>query len=154
MKHIFSYLFTKPKLHKLLKNKLSKDVALISVQELHIKQSNYVLLDTRARAEFEISHIKNAHWVSEEPSIELIKKLIPFFNTPIVVYCSLGIRSNSVAQTLLALGYTEIYNLYGGIFDWKDNGFKIVNQAEESTEEVHTFSKQWSSYLKTGVKIY
>ncbi|MFI8378537.1 rhodanese-like domain-containing protein [Leeuwenhoekiella sp. NPDC079379] len=149
-----SKLFRTSKLQKLLNDKLSKDVTLISAQELHIKQSNYILLDTRARTEFEISHIKNAHWVSEEPSIELIKKLIPFFETPIVVYCSLGIRSNSVAQTLLAHGYTKVYNLYGGIFDWKDNGFKIVNPVGEPTEEVHTFSKQWSAYLKTGIKIH
>ncbi|MDP5045159.1 MAG: rhodanese-like domain-containing protein [Leeuwenhoekiella sp.] len=154
MKRIFSSLFTKPKLHKLLKNKLSKDVALISVQELNLQKSKYMILDTRTQEEFEISHIPKAQWVNENPKQDLISQLIPDPNTPVVVYCSLGIRSNEVARQLLSLNYKEVYNLYGGIFDWKDNGFDVVNPLGESTEEIHTFSKQWSTYLKTGIKIY
>jgi len=33
------------------------------------------------------------------------------------VYCSLGIRSEVIAKKLKKAGYTNVFNLYGGIFE-------------------------------------
>ena len=40
----------------------------------------------------------------------------------IIVYCSIGVRSEDIGEKLKELGYTKILNLYGGIFDWKNKG--------------------------------
>ena len=45
-------------------------------------------------------------------------------------------------------------NLYGGIFEWKNNDFTVVDTNEEPTEDVHTFSKEWSQWLLKVNKIY
>lgn len=113
-----------------------------------------LLLDTREKKEFDVSHLKDAIYVgykafevSKNPSLPTDK------NTPIVVYCSLGIRSEIIGKQLLAKGYTEVYNLYGGIFDWVNKGNKVYNNNQE-TPKVHAYSKKWGSYLLKGTKVY
>ena len=75
-------------------------------------------------------------------------------NTKIVVYCSLGIRSEDIAEKLKKTGYTNIYNLYGGIFEWKNQDNDVINSKGKSTNKVHTFNKEWSKWLLKGEKIY
>jgi 3-mercaptopyruvate sulfurtransferase SseA len=70
------------------------------------------------------------------------------------VYCSLGIRSETVASKLKKAGFTNVYNLYGGIFEWKHNDFPIYNSNEKETDSIHAFSKDWSKWAKKGIKIY
>ena len=60
------------------------------------------------------------------------------------MYCSLGIRSETVGEKLKAAGYTNVYNLYGGIFEWKNKDFTVLDAEEKETNEVHTFNKYWS----------
>jgi len=70
------------------------------------------------------------------------------------VYCSLGVRSEDIAEQLRDSGYTNVYNLYGGIFEWKNKNFNIYNTNNELTENIHAFSKQWSKWLTKGEKTY
>jgi rhodanese-related sulfurtransferase len=58
-----------------------------------------------------------------------------------VVYCSLGIRSKTVAHKLIQGGYTNVFNLYGGIFEWKNNAFKRMDTLGNDTEKIHIFRK-------------
>ena len=43
----------------------------------------------------------------------------------IVLYCRSGRMSAIAAEQLVALGYTNIWNLDGGMVDWEQAGFKI-----------------------------
>ena len=43
----------------------------------------------------------------------------------IVLYCSSGHMSQIAAEKLVALGYTNVWNLKGGMMDWKQAGFNI-----------------------------
>jgi len=49
-------------------------------------------------------------------------------NAKIVVYCRSGNESAQAAQTLLDLGYTNIWNLAGGMNAWTDSGRSLVNR--------------------------
>ena len=46
-------------------------------------------------------------------------------NTKIVLYCRSGRMSEIAAEELVSLGYTNIWNLDGGIADWEQAGFEI-----------------------------
>jgi hypothetical protein len=70
------------------------------------------------------------------------------------VYCSLGIRSETIANQLKKAGYTNIKNLYGGIFEWRNKGFKVYNSEDKKTDSIHAFSKAWSKWLTKGTKVY
>ena len=139
---------------ELLKKHNTESVPYISVHELAMPKTEAILLDSRELTEFETSHIQNAiHVGYNDFKIETVTNQITDKSTTIVVYCSLGIRSEDIAEQLEKAGYTNVFNLFGGIFEWKNNDFKIYNDKGE-TDDVHAFSKEWSQWLLKGNKIY
>lgn len=124
----------------------------ITVEELQATTSA-ILLDTREKEEFEVSHLKNAIWVGyQDFSINSIN--IKDKNAAIVVYCSIGVRSENIGEKLVAQGFTNVKNLYGGIFRWVEKEYPIVDMAENPTQKVHAFSKHWGKLLTKGEKVY
>lgn len=91
----------------------------LSVQELHAwreARKELVLLDVREEGEVAYAHI------DEHTHIPM--NLIPIRHNelpddlPIVVYCHHGMRSMQVAMFLEHAGFTDVYNLSGGIDAW------------------------------------
>lgn len=144
-------------LEELLNKYNNKTVPYISVEQLQKKMNhpNLLLLDTRALEEYQTSHLKNGHWVGFESfDIEKFKIRFPEKDKEIIVYCSLGVRSEIIGIQLQNEGYTMVYNLFGGIFEWKNKDFPVVDSDGNDTEKVHAFSKQWGKWLKKGKKVY
>ncbi len=79
---------------------------------------------------------------------------MPDKNELIVVYCSIGLRSAKIAQQLKDEGYTNVFNLYGGIFEWKNNNFLVFDLNGQKTEKVHVYNKYWSKWLIKGEKVF
>jgi rhodanese-related sulfurtransferase len=50
---------------------------------------------------------------------------IPDKGAKIVLYCRSDRMSNIAAEVLVGLGYTNLYNLDGGMVDWEKAGFSI-----------------------------
>ncbi|MDR0941729.1 MAG: thioredoxin fold domain-containing protein, partial [Bacteroidales bacterium] len=48
-------------------------------------------------------------------------------NTPVLIYCLSGVRSAAALQTFRDAGFTEVYNLTGGINAWSKAG-KAIDQ--------------------------
>lgn len=139
---------------KLLKKHNEESVPYISVEELAMPKTEAILLDARELSEFNVSHLEDAVCVGyDDFNLETTTALLPDKSATIVVYCSLGIRSEDVAEQLKKAGYTNVFNLFGGIFEWKNNDFTIYN-TEGETDDVHAFSKEWSKWLTKGNKIY
>ncbi len=142
-------------LDKLLKQHNDNGVPYITVEELAMPKTKAILLDAREPKEYKISHLKDAVYVGYDKfQLDSVQKLYPNKEEEIVVYCSLGIRSETVAEKLKAAGYTNVRNLYGGIFEWKNKNFTVYNSAEKETDTIHTFNKEWSKWLQKGVKLY
>lgn len=47
-------------------------------------------------------------------------------NAKIVLYCRSGRMSSIVAEALVKLGYTNLWNLDGGMVTWEQAGYEIV----------------------------
>ena len=147
--------FSQESLSDLLNKYNTKSVPYISVEELAMPKTKVILLDAREPKEYEVSHLKGAINVGyNEFDLAETTELINDKQQTLVVYCSLGIRSEVIAEKLSKAGYTNIFNLYGGIFEWKNEGFDVYDSSETKTEKIHAFSPEWSKWLINGKKVY
>jgi rhodanese-related sulfurtransferase len=152
---ISTFGFSQETLSELLKKHNTNSVPYISVQELAMPKTEALILDAREISEYNVSHLKDAiHIGYTNFYIEAIQKKIKDKNQQIVVYCSLGIRSETIAEQLKKAGYKNVFNLYGGIFEWKNNNFKVYDLEQKETENIHVYSESWSKWLIKGIKIY
>jgi len=113
------------------------------------------LIDSREKYEYDVSHLKNAFWSGYETfSIDSVLMAVPDKQTPVVVYCSIGVRSEHIAEKLVKAGYANVRNLYGGIFKWKTEGNEVYGPNDMPTEKVHAYDKQWGKLLSNAKKVY
>lgn len=142
------------KMDRTIKKLNKESVPYIKVDSLS-KVSDVILLDTRKKEEYNVSHIENAIWVGyNEFQIDSVTSKIADRDREIVVYCSIGVRSEDIGEKLMEAGYTNITNLYGGIFQWKNEGNTVYDTSENETERVHAFNKYWGKLLLSGEKVY
>jgi rhodanese-related sulfurtransferase len=139
----------------MLKVLYQNSVPLIQSTKLYeqLSKNELTILDTRTQREYEVSHIKNAKFIDydsfDATMVENIDK-----STEVIVYCSVGYRSERIAEKLVDMGFMNVKNLYGGIFSWRNENYPVVNSENELTNEVHAFNRAWGIWLKKGIKIY
>ena len=147
--------FAQQPLKELLDQENENTVPYVYTEELAALEGNIILLDAREKREYEVSHLKGAIMVGYDYfNLKKTMKQLPDKNDTIVVYCSLGIRSEDIAEKLKKKGYKNVFNLYGGIFEWKNNNHHVVTKDDKVTERVHTFDQYWGQWLKKGEKVY
>lgn len=136
----------------LLNGLLNKEVPAIDVEELADNLHHYILLDAREEEEFKVSHLLNARHIGfNKMNYTCITNIST--DTPIVVYCSVGKRSELITKILMDRGYKNVKNLYGGLFEWVNRGLKVYNEHNQVTQEIHTYNNFWGKWLKKGIKI-
>ena len=118
-------------------------------------ENGFTLLDARESEEFGVSHLENAEWIGyDDFDIEKFALQFPDKNASFVVYCSIGVRSEDIGEQLQKAGYTNVQNLYGGIFEWKNKAYPVVDSTNKKTEKVHAYSKYWGRLLTNAEKVY
>lgn len=126
---------------------LSFTVPLKSVSELSKENlEDYLILDTREKEEYQVSHIQGAQYVGyndfDIKTLANVKK-----DQAIIVYCSVGYRSEKIGEKLQKAGFSKVYNLYGSLFEWVNNGYEIKDATEKPTSKIHTYNKKWSKWV-------
>jgi rhodanese-related sulfurtransferase len=125
---------------------LSYSVPVISVSEAHQKSGDIVFLDAREKNEFDISHITNAHWVGyDDFQVSRVPKTSK--DALVVVYCSIGYRSEKIAEKLIKAGYKRVRNLYGSLFEWVNAGYEVVDKQNKPVKKIHTYNESWSQWV-------
>ncbi len=98
----------------------------ISVEELQVKLTagNVRLIDVRTDAEIAHGYIAGA----EKLPLHLLPLRLHELNAgaPTVFYCQSGGRSGQAAAFAAAQGFTEVYNLQGGIMAWARANMPVV----------------------------
>lgn len=135
-----------------LKGFLSHSVSLISVEKLAQQEDTTVILDTRQKEEYHVSHIKNARWVGFESFAPSKVEHLPR-DTTVVLYCSVGYRSEKIGEELQKMGFEDVYNLHGGIFEWTNQQMELYT-GDTTTTRIHPYSPTWGIWLNKGEKTY
>ena len=101
------------------------------------------LLDVRTMDEYKAGHIKNsfhADWLNEKEFRERIVHLDK--NTPVLVYCASGPRSNAAAAWLAQNGFREVYELRNGFIGWQKDERPIESTANIPQLTLAQFKEQ------------
>jgi len=129
----------------LLELMLSDSVPVISVAALSSAKDSVTILDTRDSKEYSVSRIPGAIHVGFDAfEIDKISHLPK--DTPVVVYCSVGYRSEKIGEKLTDAGFEEVSNLYGGIFEWVNQNQTVVDD-DGPTQRIHPYSILWSTWI-------
>lgn len=136
----------------MLSTLLSHSVKEVSVKEAADEQGEVLFLDSRSPEEYKVSHIKDARWVGyDDFDMERVKDIPK--NRKIIVYCSVGARSEKITGKLKKAGYTDVANLYGGIFEWINEDHPVYNDSGK-TDKIHPYNFFWGMWLSEGTKDY
>ncbi len=140
--------------NKMVSNLLSHTVAEVNAKDISY-DSAITYLDARELNEYEISKIKNAQWVGfndfDLTRVEGLGK-----NQQIIVYCSVGYRSEKITEKLKADGFSNVTNMVGGLFGWVNYKKPILNNSNKKTRKVHAYDKEWGKWLDESLieKVY
>ncbi len=92
----------------------------ISAEEAYVMMNDgapYLLVDVRTQAEYDAQHISGAVLIPDSEISAQAEAELPDKSARILVYCRSGRRSALAVQTMISMGYTQIYD-FGGILDW------------------------------------
>lgn len=92
----------------------------VTVQELKAMMDNkedFQLIDVREEMEFEHCNI-GGELIPLGTVMDNLSKISK--DKKVVVHCKAGGRSGTIVQMLDAQGYTNLYNLKGGIMAWSN----------------------------------
>ena len=89
-------------------------------------QKGFVLVDVRSPEEHQEGFIPGTDFNIDFREIQnRHQELRVELDSHIVVYCQSGHRSNIAANTLMSLGYTNVYNVEGSMNAWEEAGYRI-----------------------------
>ena len=127
---------------------ISGTVTLANSAQLHkiAKNPSIYILDAREKREYEVCHIPKAKFIGFDNFNKKTVSSIPKSDS-VFIYCSIGYRSEKIGEKLQQMGYVNVFNLYGGIFNWVNSGYTVVDKNNKQTEFVHGYNKEWSKLL-------
>lgn len=116
-----------------------------------LSQNNeLILLDAREKAEYALSHLPDTQWIGYDAfSLKSVADINQ--DKTIVVYCSIGVRSERIAEKLKLNGFKTVLNLYGGIFAWANESRILLDKNQLPTQNVHGYNKKWAQLLAPHV---
>jgi phage shock protein E len=106
-------------------NEVTKKVDPVEFSEV-IAQPGVIILDVRTPEEFNAGHIANAININIADSdfSSEVSKLDK--NATFAVYCRSANRSAVATNEMAELGFTDMYDMQGGIIDWEAAGGPVV----------------------------
>ncbi len=107
---------------------VSKDIDVKEAQQMiqdNLNNQDFVILDTRTPREYENGHLENSVFLNyssptykqEIEKLDRTKKYL--------IYCHSGGRSKTTLNMMKEMGFSEAYNMKGGIVAWSQAGYKL-----------------------------
>lgn len=126
------------------------NVRRIDTEEAHqiLQSQQPFVIDARTPEEFNVSHLQGAIRFEENLTDGIPK------DRPLLIYCTVGVRSNRVAKELSDLGFSDVYDMKDGILGWANDQLPVVDNENQPTEKIHTYSKSFAHLLKHGEAVY
>lgn len=122
---------------------MKSSVINISPQEFAELSESPLLIDVRSQLEYSLSHATNASNISlprilMSSNSWLRRRILPQWfqdlpkDRPIALICLTAHRSPIAAQKLIKAGFTEVYNITGGMLEWQRLGLSTCRGSTNS----------------------
>ena len=98
-----------------------QQLAQISTETLHSIRHDLKILDVRDQSEWEEGHIKGALHIPYYFLVEHMQELDQ--SRPLAMICASGQRSSIACSLLQKHGFTQLFNVVGGMDAWYESGF-------------------------------
>lgn len=99
------------------------DVSVQQGKEM-IDSGEVFIMDVRTQEEYDEGHIMGSTLIPVDELDSRLKELPR--DKKILVYCGTGHRSLTASEKLENSGFTQLYNMKGGITEWKNAGYDVV----------------------------
>ena len=86
----------------------------------------FLLVDVREDSEYAKDHLPGAVHMGKGVIERDIEMSVPDLNTEMILYCGGGFRSALAADNLQKMGYTNVISMDGGIREWREKGYPLV----------------------------
>lgn len=135
-----------PEFDKMVARTISFKTPVLSVEDLKGDYQQYMILDAREPEEYRLSHLPGARFIGyNNPDFTIVQHTDP--DQPILVYCSIGYRSDKIGDRLRKMGFRNVYNLYGSIFEWANRGYPLTDSSGKPVNTIHGYNKKWSKWI-------
>lgn len=84
-----------------------------------------LIIDVRENDEWKNQHIPNAIHIPLGQLTKRLPELEPYKNSTIVTQCRTGKRSLQALKLLKSAGFTQVYNMEGGLVAWQKTGLPV-----------------------------
>ena len=85
---------------------------------------NAVIVDVREDSEWNAQHIPGAIHIPLGQLNDRLSELKSYKDSPVITQCRSGARSAKALDLLKSSGFTNVYNMDGGIIAWDKAGLK------------------------------
>jgi rhodanese-related sulfurtransferase len=100
-----------------------KNISAKQAKELIEEGNEVFILDVRTREEYNEFHMKGANLIPIQELEQNISKIPK--DKKVIVHCAKGKRSATACEILKNKGLKELYNVEGGINQWKSEGYPV-----------------------------
>jgi rhodanese-related sulfurtransferase len=105
-----------------IRERMQAFAALTTTQAVRLMNQGALVIDLRAKDQFDAGHIGEARSVPEPELDAQAEALKKWREKNVITYCGSGRTGAAAARKLLKLGFTKVFNLEGGLDAWvKDN---------------------------------
>jgi rhodanese-related sulfurtransferase len=90
-----------------------------------MNQNNSLVLDVREAKEFAEGRLPKSRHIPLAELAGRVAEIAKFKERPVLLTCRTGARSAGAARTLKNAGFTQVFQLKGGISAWREAGLPI-----------------------------
>jgi rhodanese-related sulfurtransferase len=102
-----------------------KEVSVDQLKALQSSGDKFTLVDVREDSEWTTGHAAGALHLSRGVIERDIEGKVPQKDAKLVLYCHSGSRSALAADSLMKMGYSNVYSLAGGITAYQSAGLPV-----------------------------
>ncbi len=108
-------------------------LAAISPQDaIRLMNRGAVVIDLRAAEQYAAGHLSGARRMDGEQILKAGETLKKYLQKPLIVYDESGSLGTAAARQLKAQGFTQAFNLRGGLAAWRSDNLPLEKGAKAS----------------------